>query len=128
MIETPVSEALVDDTVSDVVDSGTTVRTCPSPAWSSFSLTARVIADEPVASPPVERMVSVFVPSEVMRLFTVCAEPLPTASSRMTAATPMSTPSMVRMDRSLLAVTPRRAESRMSPSLIGSAPDWRVPR
>ena len=50
----------------------------------------------------------VLVPSSSISWLICCDEPLPTASSRMTAATPIITPSSVRAERSLLAVTPRK--------------------
>ena len=53
-----------------------------------------------------------------MAEFTRCAEPLPTASSKMTEATPIITPSKVSTERSLFAAMPRNADQIISQKLI----------
>src|SRR5215207_8997535 len=61
-------------------------------------------------------------PSEVMLSLIFTEEPLPTATSRMTAPTPIRMPSVVRPLRSLLAPSPRRANRRTSQGLTGHHP------
>jgi hypothetical protein len=132
MMEMPVDETLVDDTVRLVLACGTTSFTCPSPDAASWSLTfvviVRTLVEAVVAAapppPPVwfARTVSVFVPRLVMALCTVWAEPFPTASRRMTEPTPIVTPSSVSTERSLFAVTPRIADRRISKRLISRLP------
>ena len=65
--------------------------------------------------------VSVVVPSAAIRAWIALAEPLPTATSRITAATPISMPSMVSPERSLFAVTPRSANRIVSKRLTAPA-------
>ena len=56
--------------------------------------------------------VRVLVPSWSMRSFDLLDEPLPTATSTMTAATPIRMPSIVSDERSLFAARPRSAMRR----------------
>jgi hypothetical protein len=62
-------------------------------------------------------MVRVLAPSRWMLFWMVCEAPSPKATSRITAATPMRMPSVVRKLRSLLADTPRSANRRISSRL-----------
>src|SRR5512143_4104495 len=66
------------------------------------------------------------VPSAWMRSFTDCCAPRPSATMAMTAATPITMPSMVRNERSLLAPRASRATPMVSPSSM-SAPSSRRP-
>ena len=75
----------------------------------------------PAPKPPPEKIVSVFVPRLSIRCWTLTAEPLPTATSMITAATPIMMPSIVSADRSLLAAIPRTA-MRMLSRLITRSP------
>ena len=63
----------------------------------------------PGKPPPPAKTVRTFVPSPSIRFCTSTAEPLPTATSTITAATPMLIPSTVNADRSRLAAIPRIA-------------------
>src|SRR5439155_508899 len=64
----------------------------------------------------------VLVPSRAISACTTFADPLPTATSRMTAATPISMPSTVSAERSLFAVTPRSANRTVSKRFTGGPP------
>lgn len=115
------SETVPATAVPEALTSGTTVATCPRPAspscWVTVTVRGRVAVPVAVAWAVFGRTVRVFVPRESIEAATCCADPLPTARSRMTAATPMSTPRSVSTDRSLFAVTPRSALSRTSPGV-----------
>src|SRR5689334_16654138 len=66
----------------------------------------------------------VFVPSAEIASLTALAEPLPTATSTMTAATPMRMPSMVSAERRMFAVRPCQAVIRVSRQVMpGPHPD-----
>src|SRR5688500_7905549 len=56
------------------------------------------------------------VPSAEIRAFTDCWAPRPSATTAMTAPTPMTTPSIVRNDRSLFALRAPSATPMVSPS------------
>src|SRR5688572_20887108 len=72
-------------------------------------------------------MVSKVVPSALMRSRTACCAPRPSAIIAMTAATPMTMPSIVRNDRILLARSAPRATRRISPiSTLPSPAAWRA--
>src|ERR1039458_687891 len=72
---------------------------------------------------PVLNTVKVLVPRAAMRCSTARVEPVPTATKMMTAETPMSTPSMVSKERSLLEVTPPSAMRITSRWVIGTLLD-----
>ncbi len=65
-------------------------------------------------NPPVLKIVRVLVPSEESRAATAFDDPLPTATTKMTAPTPIIMPSMVSADRSRLARMPWRAIRKFS--------------
>ena len=64
----------------------------------------------------------VFVPSAEMASLTALAEPLPTATSTMTAATPMRMPSIVSADRRTFAVRPCQAVISVSRQVMPELP------
>jgi hypothetical protein len=106
--------------VCDPVMTGETLRTSGA-ASGSLSASTRLMVSEvfwvctalPPRAPPLV-IVNVLVPNRSMLAWICLALPLPTATSRITAATPMRMPSTVRPDRSLLAVTPRIANRTVS--------------
>jgi len=117
-------ETVVDEIVRLVLTWGTTASTWPRLASASWSATVVVISlvELPVVveswpPPELARTVMVLVPRLEMASRTSWAEPFPTASSRMTEPTPIMTPSRVRVDLSLLAVTPRSADRIISKKL-----------
>ena len=59
--------------------------------------------------------VSSVVPSELMRSFTAVCAPVPSATTAMTAATPITMPSIVSSERSLLARSAPSATRMISP-------------
>jgi hypothetical protein len=74
-------------------------------------------------TPPMPRCcpgitVSSVVPSELIRSFTADCAPVPSATTAMTAATPITMPSMVSRERSLLARSAPRATRTISPMSI----------
>src|SRR5512135_2828386 len=60
------------------------------------------------------------VPSDAMRSFTDCWAPFPSATIVITAATPITMPSMVRNERSLFARSASSATAMVSPSSMRS--------
>jgi hypothetical protein len=70
-----------------------------------------VVVSAVLVEPPRPALITVMVlvPSASIRWLIACAEPLPTATSRITAATPIRMPSMVSAERSLFADSPRNA-------------------
>ena len=86
------------------------------PFASEMFSTARSV---PEATPPTRmsagKTESSVVPSAEMRAFTDCCAPRPSATTAMTAPTPMTTPSIVRKDRSLLARSAPSATAMISP-------------
>ena len=112
------------------------LRSCSAVASSMVS-GARSVADAtrpaPRACPGVT--VSSVVPRAAMRSFTDCWAPRPSATIAITAATPMTMPSMVRNERSLFARSASTATCRVSlnsilpssapaASAAGAAPAW----
>ncbi len=69
-----------------------------------------------------ELTVSVLAPSWAMFFWIDCEEPSPTATSRITAATPIRMPSVVSAERILLAASPRTANRTISTALTRSPP------
>src|SRR5687768_7927874 len=70
-------------------------------------------------------MVSSVVPRALMRSRTACCAPRPSAIIAITAATPMTIPSIVRNDRILLARSAPSATRRISPiSTLPSSAAW----
>ena len=93
-------------------------RACTSEAVSS----ERWLWVPVPARPPAPRvkpfmMVMVLVPRLSIRFWTALDDPLPTATSTITAPTPIMMPSMVSDERSLLAMIPRRAMVKLSPPI-----------
>src|SRR5665213_632681 len=78
-----------------------------------------------VVRPPLNT-VSVLVPRLLIDLATASEDPVPTAKSTITAATPMSTPSMVSSDRSQLELIPRRAITTFPIMFTTASPGHRV--
>ena len=56
-----------------------------------------------------------------MRFLTAAVEPVPTDSRMITAETPMRMPSVVSMERSLLAAIPRTANRNATPRFTDSS-------
>ena len=90
-----------------------------APDIKSVSPVVSAVLDEPPRL--VLITVMVLVPSASIRSLIALAEPLPTATSRITAATPIRMPSMVRAERSLFADRPRSAKRMTSRKLIRHA-------
>src|SRR4051794_30189647 len=78
------------------------------------------------APPP--NTVTVLVPSWSMFALICLAEPLPTATSRITAPTPIRMPSVVSIERSLFADSPRSAAAMISLILTALPPARVAPR
>ena len=78
-----------------------------------------------VVRPPLNT-VKVLVPRLLIDLATASEDPVPTARRTMTAATPMSTPSMVSSDRSQLELMPRRAMTTFPIMFTTASPGHRV--
>jgi len=105
--------------VIDVERTGETEATSGALFGSEIFLTSAMVKlaardwvpveETPRPNRPVLNTVNVLVPRAAMRCSTARVEPVPTATRMMTAETPMSTPSMVSNERSLLEVTPPRA-------------------
>src|SRR5262245_41132726 len=62
------------------------------------------------------------VPSAAMRSLTACCAPVPSATTAITAPTPITMPSIVSSDRSLFALSAPRATAMISPMSISSTP------
>src|SRR5258708_5722748 len=106
-----------------LITSGAKFLSTSDVAISGVRSVLRLVA--PDARPPPDEIVSVFVPSDSMLFWMATWAPLPTATRRMTAPTPIRMPSTVRLDRSLLAVTPRSANRTVSYGFTTRSPTVR---
>ena len=116
------------DTVVDADCTGETDETSGAMVRSpSSEATSGVRLCEPVRvllppGPPEADTVRVLEPSCCSRFWMETADPLPTATSRITAATPIRMPSIVRPDRRLFARSPWNAERRTSRIFMTDTP------
>ena len=80
------------------------------------------VCEVPPPNPPPLKTVNVLVPKRLIELATAWDEPVPTANNTITAATPMSTPSMVSKDRNLFELMPRKAMRALARTLTADPP------
>src|SRR5690554_3906360 len=113
--------SLPDTAVADVVTVGETLAMCGARLASASCLATGTVRSY-VCDVDDERpalTVRVLVPRAEIESATAFDEPLPTATSTITAATPMRMPRVVSTERMRLAVTPCHAARSTSTTLIG---------
>src|SRR5579872_3816462 len=93
-------------------------------AWTSLAFRLTTVLWVPFRAPPRPpkplNTVSELVPSELSCACTACEDPLPTATTRITAPTPMSMPRVVSAERSLFEKIPWTAIFTLSRCMASS--------